>query len=81
MACHVTFHSYPLSVQDVEGALSELSARSTTWKKTRERGKPVYYIFLDNRKIGRAKTKAGVPWAVQKHLDKLAAGETAPYVR
>lgn len=49
-----------------------------TWKKQRDRGKKIFYVHLDKKKIGRATAEAGVPLVVQKHLKKLSAGDHTP---
>ena len=62
----------------VQEALAELTSLGITWKKQRDRGKKIFYVYLDRRKIGRATTEAGVPLVVQKHLKELSAGDHAP---
>ena len=62
----------------VQEALAELTSLGITWKKQRDRGKKIFYVYLDKKKIGRATAEAGVPLVVQKHLKKLSAGDHTP---
>jgi len=58
----------------VQDALSEFTSRGITWKKTKERNKTVFFIFMDKQKIGRAATLTGIPLAVRKHFEKGTSG-------
>ena len=54
--------------------LVQVHLKTPTWKKTKERNKTVFFIFMDKQKIGRAATLAGIPLAVRKHFEKGASG-------
>lgn len=55
----------------VSATLDVLQSLGVTWKKQTERGKPVFFVYLEKKKIGRAKCIPDIKMVVERHRESL----------